>query len=307
LIPETLSHATVGACTSYTPPTAAPTSASSSGNGAAGDDGYFNDDYVSASSSYSQHEQANNYQWYIGTDGTCLYQTVCQNYEYPCKSYQQTTDSSSSSSSTEDALFQCTAYPYDASFCYFAAPHCAADGQTLQLGLFTDSSCGELVRTSSSVGTGSRPLFSPYVDKTCIPCNIQESIALITDAMLQGSGGNQQTNPLCAHIFEQSAQCNSRLTDTTWMTDQDKDPDPLFKPCATIATIRMVKCTFRPTQLDPFEARDGMRQIGASGQHGSIVGAARDHGFGRLTGGLSHLFAKEAVVLQALGPAARLY
>lgn len=165
---------------------------SGSSSAAAASNSYFNDDYANTYSSSNKYS----YPWYINSSGKCAYKTVCENYSDSCKSQ------SNSSASLDLTFLKCAAYK-DAG--YYTGPHCAADGHTIEVGLYMDSSCSNFVKSA-----GSDSSFAPYTDKSCILCSTAKgSYTLTTDENLKGA--SKDTNPLCTNLYGTSARCNAKL------------------------------------------------------------------------------------------------
>ena len=245
------------ACMAYvtnpptTSPTASPTVTTNNGDDyynrrrrhLANTDDYFNDDAY-GSSSYGKYKP-----WYLDDTYQCMYQNVCHNYMNKCKKYIENNNDDVSGTSTSTATTsattatmtnttfgQCIAFRGDGSnsntdysyYYYYAAPHCAADGRTLHVGLYADPNCTIYVKS-----TGSSNPFAIYTSGlSCLSCNYydssESSYALIPDtAIIKSSSSSSNTDdtssssalstnhPLCSNLYNTSAHCNTKLTPFT--------------------------------------------------------------------------------------------
>jgi len=147
-------------------------------------DDYYNDDKYSAYSSQA-------YPWYIGSSGECIYETVCSNYEAVCQD--------NTFEPNDETYFTCTAHENGG----YAAPHCAADGLTIEIGRYSDYTC------STYTGETVASLQSTYYDQSCVSCNGPESFALVTDDEIDTTSS---TYPLCSALYDQSAKCTQHAS-----------------------------------------------------------------------------------------------
>ena len=147
-------------------------------------DDYYNDDKYSGSSSQA-------YPWYIGSSGECIYETVCSNYEAVCQD--------NTFEANDETYFTCTAHENGG----YAAPHCAADGLTIEIGRYSDYAC------STFTGETVASLQSTYYDQSCVSCNGPESFALVTDDEIDTTSS---TYPLCSALYDQSAKCTQHAS-----------------------------------------------------------------------------------------------
>jgi hypothetical protein len=205
---------------------------------------YYNDDHYS-SSTYVVAP------WYIGSSGQCIYQTSCNNYESACTDW---TGSSTRSSTDDvgDSANSSSSHPYGACTVstsssqkggyYYAGPHCASDGRTIQVALFTDSSCAQY-KSDATLSDGSGSSFEKYYDKTCIKCNAAKVYGLESEFDIGDDDGNGRssasssslqsvTNPVCAAMYDSAAKCNRYLPNLQYSTtgksgggDDDANPD----------------------------------------------------------------------------------
>jgi hypothetical protein len=187
-----------------------------------GDDDYFNDDAYGSSSYKSKP-------WYLDGNGQCMYQSVCSNYMSKCKKYMANNDNTTSSSvnrspytTTNTTFGQCLAFRDDASeYYYYAAPHCAADGRTLHVGLYADVDCTSYVKTTGS----SNPFASYTAGLSCLSCNFfhtpESAYALISDSEIESNATSLKNHPLCSNLYNVSAKCNARILNATKNSDDD--------------------------------------------------------------------------------------
>jgi hypothetical protein len=222
------------ACMSYVTqtPTVSPTSSNdddyySNRFLSSGNDDYFNDDAY-GSGSYKTKP------WYLDDDGQCMYQSVCSSYMSKCKKYMANNNDDMYASNNADrspnnitntTFGQCLAFRDGASeYYYYAAPHCAADGRTLHVGLYADSDCTSYVKTTGS----SNPFASYTAGLSCLSCNYfhtsESAYALISDSDMESanySSSPSKNHPLCSNVYNASAKCNAHLWNATKNQDDD--------------------------------------------------------------------------------------
>ena len=201
----------------------------------ASNDDYFNDDaYGSSSSSYYSKYKP----WFLDDTYQCMYQNVCSKYMNKCKKYLEnlnddgynTAGATTATSMTNTTFGQCIAFRGDGStsssssmdyYYYYAAPHCAADGRTLHVGLYADPNCTIYVKSTGS----SNPFASYTSGLSCLSCNYydssESSYALIPDTAMITSFSNDSSavlstnHPLCSNLYNTSGHCNTKLTPFT--------------------------------------------------------------------------------------------
>jgi len=128
------------------------------------------------------------YPWYIGSDGECIYETVCSNYKSVCQD---------DITASDETYFDCALHEDGMGY---AAAHCAADGVTIEIGRYSEETCSTF--TDETVAS----LDPTYYDQTCLSCNGQESFSLVSDEEI--ADGTVETYPFCSALYDEAAQCS---------------------------------------------------------------------------------------------------
>lgn len=159
--------------------------------------GYYSmdDAYANVNNDDGNH---NSYPWYIDSSGQCSFSTVCQNYKSSCSAYQASLFSDDDASRA-DVYTSCTATNSQ-----YIAPHCAADGHSIELAVYSDAYCSNYVQQSSSGYS-----LAAYSSKKCMLCNAAQSFSLISDKDIELS--KTSSNPLCSAFYDTSAKCNEKM------------------------------------------------------------------------------------------------
>jgi hypothetical protein len=196
--------------------------------------GYYN---VDGNSDGGDGDDGNNsngqssYPWYINESGQCIFQTTCRNYRSTCKNDAAATSWPFSSTSTSSAadnsdgdddvnmITSCTAATTTTdttattTAVQYVAPHCAANGFTIELALYADAGCNTYVQKADKSTTTTTSLYFPldaYSSKKCLLCNAAHSYSLITDTTLTDVDA-AISNPLCSALYDTSAQCERNM------------------------------------------------------------------------------------------------
>jgi hypothetical protein len=178
-----------------------------------------NNNGYNANSGYSgynaNNNNNNNYQkaapWYIAEDGeTCLFESVCKNYKSACQSYSKKTK-------YYEDYFTCSQFTVGDQTGYLG-PHCRSDGYTIGIGIFDDAVCSGYIGDKVNIQQYTGQEFDDkelkaYYSKDCMSCVAAESYSLYTDDSF-----GDMIYPVCAEIYDASAQCNLRLSGS----DSDK-------------------------------------------------------------------------------------
>ena len=189
--------------------------ATDDGNNAAADgDDYYSDDvvvddaynYDNDNNRQRNRELANQQSQpsYISDSGTCKYESVCSKYKSACQNVPENRGI--------EQYFSCATFPIGNNGNYgYIGPHCQSDGQTIDIGFYTDESCNNFAGESENL----KNYFSIdetdmdiYTSKTCIPCSAADSFALVTDDQLNDGG----IYSLCSALYEPAAKCQKAFS-----------------------------------------------------------------------------------------------
>jgi hypothetical protein len=127
------------------------------GNGNAGDDAWYNSNNGNGDDAANNQQNDDNY--------NCDKYAVCENYKTACQDYTNL---------AFDMLdyFQCAAFNIGGGVGYMG-PHCASDGKTISMGVFSDENCFEFnadLKDMSSYMQVSDSELSAYTSDNCISC-----------------------------------------------------------------------------------------------------------------------------------------
>lgn len=157
--------------------------------GAAVDDFYENQD---------NNDDGNQNEFNAAED--CEYYSVCANYKSACNEY------SNLGFDVED-YFECGAFNIGNTAGYLG-PHCASDGKTISLGIYSDEDCNDYTSDISQIASylsiDENELESYYTDN-CISCLASDEYELDAEENDDGSG---TISEFCDALYEESAKCN---------------------------------------------------------------------------------------------------
>jgi hypothetical protein len=137
------------------------------GNGNAGDDAWYNANNAYGDDGANAQQNDDNY--------SCNNYAICENYKTACQDYTNL---------AFDMIdyFQCSAFNIGGGVGYMG-PHCAADGKTISMGVFSDENCYEFsadLKDMSSYMQVSDSELSAYTSDRCISCLASVRFRLVT-------------------------------------------------------------------------------------------------------------------------------
>jgi hypothetical protein len=182
--------------------------------------GYYNVD----GSDDATSSNSNSYPWYIDQDGQCIFKTICRNYRSTCSSYAASLLTTDENDDGTTAMYtSCTAATTTTTTdtaARYIAPHCAANGHTIELAVYADQYCSTFVQKadSTTIFGGSSPYYSleAYSSKKCLLCNAAQSYSLLPDDATNDNNAatasdSTSSNPLCSALYDESAQCGQHM------------------------------------------------------------------------------------------------
>jgi len=173
--------------------------------------------------------------------------TVCPEYEN-CKTYQDVCNGDEYNNGDFDFTdyFECTEFTKKNGKTAFIGPHCAADGETVLLGVYSDAYCSEYIGHSVDIENFmgiemNNDTLKEYYNsdlEPCIPCRAADQLYLDIEQFSKYTGNKnykneydddgEGINELCTTLYQSSARCDqhfrsyNRLKYTYYNVDQMK-------------------------------------------------------------------------------------
>mmetsp|Transcript_22476 Transcript_22476/g.45035 ORF Transcript_22476/g.45035 Transcript_22476/m.45035 type:complete len:721 (+) Transcript_22476:161-2323(+) len=166
--------------------------------------------------------------------------SVCPEYN-ACKIYEDVCGEDIDSEYAE--YFECTAVENKYGQVAYVGPHCAEDGVTVTLGLYSDENCYEYIGKGANMRnflgddlpedalydyvTGSLESVVEYwnpMEQLCIPCNSADQLYEDEGMYYHDDGNydNDEINELCENLYLTSARCDKHYRSYSSKTKNEK-------------------------------------------------------------------------------------
>ncbi|KAL3942415.1 MAG: hypothetical protein SGARI_000274 [Bacillariaceae sp.] len=155
-----------------------------------------NDD---ANNANGNDDDAYNYNQY-----NCENYAVCENYKTACQDYTNL---------GFDLMdyFECAEFNIGNGAVGYMGPHCASDGKTIAMGVFSDQYCNDftadLADMSAYVQVSGTEL-DAYTSDNCISCLASDGYTLEVD---NNDDGQADVSDICGELYDEAAKCNKYM------------------------------------------------------------------------------------------------
>ncbi|GKY93940.1 hypothetical protein MPSEU_000360900 [Mayamaea pseudoterrestris] len=206
-------------------------------------DDYYADDVAADDDAYNYNQRnrktANNDDasatpFYISSNGTCIYESVCSRYKNACANAPTRSDI--------QQYFTCQKFNIGSNGNVgFLGPHCRSDGRTIDIGFYADEYCNKFLGETQNTNIKNylniqTSDMDAYTSKSCVPCQASNAFSLLTDNQLAADNGTRVYS-LCDALYDPAAKCQKAFVDRKDSYESTEQLDNEDAVCGMIESL----------------------------------------------------------------------